>query len=134
MGYYSKIYEGSPIKGNQGNPDELGERLSKEFVTDLITLAPILKHKSFSEEKEWRIVSSSLRDNPTIKFRSSNYGIIPYFEFPLCESKLKMNIKQIFIGPGNNNIHSKEALKQLLNKNNINFEKIIISRTPIRSS
>ena len=55
---YSKKYDEAIKNNNQKNSDELAHSISNEFIISLFALAPMLKHESFREEKEWRIVSS----------------------------------------------------------------------------
>lgn len=88
---------------NQKNPDELANTITNEFIISLFSLAPMLKHESFKEEKEWRIVSSRLRVMPKIEFRANESTIIPYIEISLCQSEEEIDFKRVFLGPASNN-------------------------------
>lgn len=54
---------------------------------DLLRAALLLKHESFSEEREWRLVLPSERIHvPThheVKFRYTHDALVPYVEYPL---------------------------------------------------
>jgi hypothetical protein len=94
----------------------------------------MLKHESFKEEKEWRIVSSNLRVTPDIKFRANESSIIPYIEISLCQSEEEIEFKKVFIGPTSINYYSKEAVLQLLKKNRVPQNAIRLSSAPYRSA
>jgi len=131
---YSNKYEEAVKKENQNNPDQIAHSLSNEFIISLFAIAPMLKHDSFKEEKEWRIVSSNLRVTPDIKFRTNESSIIPYIEMALCNNESEIELRKIFIGPASNNEYSKEAVMQLLWKNRVPENNIRFSSAPYRSA
>lgn len=58
--------------------------LAVQFTRELSKYGAILKHDSFEEEKEWRLVSYSRGVNhPSIKHRAGSHSIIPYLDFDL---------------------------------------------------
>ena len=130
---YSKRYVEAMNVNNQKNSDELAHIITNEFIISLSALAPMLKHESFKEEKEWRIVSSRLRVMPEIKFRANESTIIPYIEISLCQSEEEIHFKRIFLGPASNSQFSKEAVLQLLKKNRMPEHTIELSRASYRS-
>ncbi len=130
---YSKKFEKVAKKENEKNPDQLAESLSNEFIISLFAIAPMLKHDSFKEEKEWRIVSSNLRTEPDINFRANESSIIPYIEMALSKNENEIEIKTVFIGPASNKEYSKEAVLELLRKYRIQENDIRFSSTPYRS-
>lgn len=131
---YNKKYSESLKNNDKNNSDELARSISNEFIISLFALAPMLKHESFKEEKEWRIVSSLLRVMPDIQFRANESNIIPYIEISLCQSKEEIEFKKIFIGPSSINQYSKEAVLQLLRKNRLHHNAIRLSSAPYRSA
>jgi hypothetical protein len=130
---YSKKYEEVSKKENEKNPDQLAKSLSNKFIISLFAIAPMLKHDSFKEEKEWRIVSSNLRTIPDINFRANESNIIPYIEMALSKNENEIEFRKVFIGPASNNEYSKEAVLQLLRKNRIQENNIRFSSAPYRS-
>ena len=131
--FYNKKYVEAINVNNQKNPDELANTITNEFIISLFGLAPMLKHESFKEEKEWRIVSSRLRVMPEIEFRANESTIIPYIEISLCQSEEEIDFKRVFLGPASNNQFSKEAVLQLLKKNRMPEHTIKFSMVPYRS-
>ena len=70
------------------------------FYTGLYQVAPALKHPSFSEEREWRIVSNvSWPNTVSPKFRTGKSMLIPYRGFDLAFQGEKMPISRIIVGP-----------------------------------
>lgn len=65
----------------------LCKQLSWEFGQHLARFGSILKHPAFREEKEWRLISSSIQEpHPQLDFRGTLSRIVPYFRFKLlCE-------------------------------------------------
>lgn len=70
------------------------------FFTGLYQVAPALKHPSFSEEREWRIVSNVAWPNTAPpRFRPGKSMLIPYREFNLAAESQRMWVSKIFVGP-----------------------------------
>lgn len=71
-----------------GGIEAIYERVVKEFAQDVAKHGPVLKHRSFSEEREWRLVSSPLNIvHPKISYRAGRHSIVPYFEFDLVDAE-----------------------------------------------
>jgi|HubBroStandDraft_6_1064221.scaffolds.fasta_scaffold03031_4 hypothetical protein len=102
------------------------------FFTGLFKFAPALKHPSFSEEKEWRVVSQIVDSNDNIKFRAGKSMVIPYGDFDLAEDG-KMPLSKIIVGPTPHKELSVQSVRQLLFSNNINDCVVVPSSVPYRS-
>ncbi len=93
----------------EGRLGELQQVLSVAFAElqfDLMRIAPLLKHESFSEENEWRLVlpSETIKmptKNP-IQFRAIRDGLVPYIAHPLLEPNQEGPIpcNDLILGPG----------------------------------
>jgi len=84
-------------------------------------LAAELKHHSFEEEQEWRIVYAPklpLRDAPLdrdcIKFRVRASGIVPYAVLPLGEGSANPPVEVVRVGPGLDREPEGAAVRRLL--------------------
>jgi hypothetical protein len=102
--------------------------------------APILKHKSFGEEREWRIVTRPLAfSDERFAFRLGPSMLIPYFRLSLGAESL--GIKEVVIGPTPHPEQSFRSLSGLLLKHDqdamslFNAERIVIrhSEVPYRN-
>lgn len=96
-----------------------------EVETDLLRLAAILKHPSFREEKEWRIVSPVITDDgeARILFREGHAMLVPYIEFALGLDPEPFDLEHVFLGPTPNVNISMNSLKMFLEKNGITLER-----------
>ncbi|WP_434036872.1 DUF2971 domain-containing protein [Formosa sp. 4Alg 33] len=73
--------------------------LSQQFYSSFLLMATRLKHPSFREEKEWRLIGGPFSNKlEKFKFRSALQMLIPFYEFDLFSDKNLM-IEKIVIGP-----------------------------------
>jgi Protein of unknown function (DUF2971) len=117
--------------GDKEQEIELGGKLG--FYMNLY--APILKDPSFSEEKEWRIISRPLsckREN--FDFREGNSMLIPYYRLNLGESPKDLGIHEIVVGPTPHPETSIRSTWSFLTKHALNKKvHVTASRVPYRS-
>jgi len=72
----------------------------ESFFIALFKIAPAFKHPSFSEEKEWRLVSEVILQTDTeTQFRTGKSMLIPYRNFRLTDTEGRMPVSKVFIGP-----------------------------------
>lgn len=91
--------------------------------SDLLRIAALLKHPSFQEEEEWRIVSPVITDylRSPVLFREGASMLVPYFEFKLTAgSGEPIPLEHLFLGPTLNINLSMDSLKLYLAKQGIN--------------
>lgn len=104
--------------------------------SDLLRIAAILKHPSFAEEEEWRIVSPVINDylNASVLFRESTSMLVPYIEFNfIAENGFPIAMEHLFLGPTPNITISMNSLVMFLLKNGIQPDKgISYCRIPFR--
>lgn len=88
---------------------------------DLLRIAAILKHPSFREEKEWRIVSPVMgnsREAPVL-FREGHAMLVPYIEFDLSLDGRPLVMDHLYLGPTANSNISMHSLAMFLEQNGI---------------
>lgn len=91
----------------------------RNLVEYLYRYAPILKHHSFVEEREWRIITRPIgRSNEHFGYRPGGSMLIPYFRLPLAKEKT-LGIKDIVIGPTPHPEQSKNSVAGLCLKYDI---------------
>ena len=101
--------------------------------------APILKDASFSEEREWRIISRPLMcTGERYGFRQGRSMIIPYYRFPLSATDQQIKIDEIVIGPTPHIRQSQRSVFSLLVSMDLDdhdpfFSKVNCSSIPYRS-
>lgn len=105
-----------------------------DFVLGMLLLGPRIKHPSFSQEDEWRLVSNppAVKEKK-IKFREGMSMIVPYIEFHLSTQIESMPIKEITIGPTPHNELSMISIRRLLQANGIRHCSVRCSEIPYRT-
>lgn len=96
-------------------------------------LGPMIKHSSFKEEAEWRMVSSA-KDctDPSYKFRAGKSTIIPYYIFSLGERTNELPIREVVVGPNPNQELATNPISSLFSKYGISKWEISTSKIPFR--
>lgn len=90
-------------------------RFGNSFVRALKDIAASFKHPSFEEEREWRIVTSSLPSaGEHIKFRAGISLLIPYMHLGLADEGEGLPISHAFVGPTARPEYSKYTLVDAL--------------------
>ncbi len=90
--------------------------------SDLLRIAAILKHPSFREEEEWRIISPVVTDfvRAPVLFREGTSMLVPYIQFDfLDELNSPIALEHIFLGPTPNITISMNSLTMFLAKSGI---------------
>ncbi|ARU57786.1 hypothetical protein OLMES_3765 [Oleiphilus messinensis] len=101
----------------QSATDECFANLFNRIESDLLRIAAILKHPSFQEEEEWRIVSPVVTDylNSPVRFREGVSMLVPYIEFNLMRlDTRRIAIDHIYLGPTPNIDLSMNSLEMYL--------------------
>ena len=121
--------------------DVIKESLSKagptlgpqgEFANMLMKIAPMIKNESFTEEREWRLISGPI-SSKELDYRSGASMIIPHFRFPLCDDQARLELSDVIIGPTPHRELSCEALTSLFISRNVEFRSISPSSIPFRN-
>lgn len=101
--------------------------------TQAVTLAlPALasiKHSAFAEEKEWRLLVSSMEAQRADSFRVGPLGLIPYIEIPL---NLSDTVHEIVIGPGGHSDLRVTGIARLLRGLDLPGVHVRVSSAPFR--
>lgn len=107
-------------------PDQSGKEsyraVFQQIESDLLRIAAILKHPSFREEEEWRIVSPVITDYVAapVQFREGASMLVPYILFHLMpRDDSPIALEHLFLGPTPNITISMNSLTMYLSKNGI---------------
>jgi hypothetical protein len=73
-----------------------------EHHVEIVRCAAELKHRGFSEELEWRLVSEEDHREAAFlsEFRATKATVVPYRSIPLADQASDLPIEEIVIGPG----------------------------------
>jgi len=83
-----------------------------DFAHRLAEIAPRIKHESFKDEKEWRLVSRAI-SVWDLEHRSGESMIIPYYSIPIDYEGQLEPISEIVVGPTPHTELSKESVHSL---------------------
>jgi hypothetical protein len=104
------------------------------FLLGFYMLAPAFKHPSFSEEREWRLVSGLVSpDDAATKFRRGKSMLIPYSEIELTDDRGKMPIGEIIVGPTPHMHEAITSVRYLAISRGLASCRVEGSRTPYRA-
>jgi hypothetical protein len=96
--------------------------------------APILKDRSFSEEREWRIISRPLMcSSELFDFREGRSLLIPYYRFPLADKELTFRVHEVVVGPTPDEQRSKMSVKSFLVHRGLGDVPVEVSGVPYRN-
>lgn len=100
------------------------DRLWKEIRESLCRYGALLKHPSFEEESEWRIVVPDVPTLGRLEFRQSNQIVVPYVEVDIRHALQTCGnspvVPQVNLGPGNDRLMQKTV--ERLTKKTVGFE------------
>jgi hypothetical protein len=103
-----------------------------DFTRKLVATASILKHPSFEEEDEWRLISEQGLNSSSLSFRPGGSMLTPYFEFKLGDKRDYLG--SITVGPNPHPDLANDAVLMLLSKYGISNEtKIFETGIPFRN-
>jgi hypothetical protein len=112
----------------------LGQPPGGNLVAYLNRYAPILKHKSFSEEKEWRIISRPLPcSHERFGYRAGASMLIPYFRIPLSSEQQAIRIEEVVIRPTPHPQQSVRSVTGLLTRHDLREVTVRNSDAPYRN-
>jgi len=77
--------------------------------------ALIFKHEKFQGEKEWRIFSRVLMEEPDLDFRQGKSMLIAYRRVPLKDDNGQLPLWDVVVGPNPNKEQSRRSVQSLLN-------------------
>ena len=100
-------------------PTESYYDVFERVESDLLRIAALLKHPSFQEEEEWRIVSPVLDDyvQTPVQFREGTSMLVPYLEFKLgLDENESIELEHVVLGPTPNINLSMNSLTMFLSK------------------
>lgn len=90
---------------------ESWQGLFQRIEGDLLRIAAVLKHPTFEEEQEWRIISPVMHTlTDRVEFREGISMLIPYFNFDLRDEAGRLTLEHVYLGPTSNTDLSMNSL------------------------
>ncbi len=106
------------------------EEMTKDAIRHVINItSPMMKNPGFAEEEEFRyLVPPLLVENSTLKFRTRNGIIIPYFELK-PNSGQKLPISEIVVGPCVDFDKASYSIKKILEQ--VDHQEMMIKKSSV---
>jgi len=115
-----------------GDQEHAIKGASTFFLLGLVSLAPVLKHPKFHEEREWRLVSEPMKLKDA-SYRPGRSFLVPYLPVPLESEHGLLPIENVVVGPGPHPQLDMIALSGLLHNHNAPETRVVESEIPYRS-
>lgn len=106
--------------------------IQDHFLRFFFLWAPTIKHHSFWEEREWRLVGIHNCDSPEIGYREGPTMIVPYYNFRLCPPGGPLTFPGGFLGPSRHPELANDSAIALLNSRNAHMPSLTFTQTPYR--
>ena len=104
------------------------------LIAYLNRYAPILKHETFSEEREWRIVTRPIMcRNDRFGYRPVDRCLFPTTEFRWPVRTSKFAVERIVLGPVPHGDQAVRAVKSLMVKHRLKDAQVLGSDVPFRN-
>ncbi len=119
---------------NEDDVDRLADKVvlvAHDMTAILAAALPQLKHGSFSDEREVRVIQYE-EDKDKIHYRTSGEIFIPFIkkEF-LCEDGLICSLTDIVVGPGKNQLRNSRSIAGYMKSKGYENIRITISECPL---
>jgi len=112
---------------------DISSSLEWSFIlVEIISFSTFIKHESFIDEKEYRIIKSGINDDK-VNHREGKSMIIPYIEFSPMDENNKLPIRRIIVGPTPHPELSELSVLSLLKSKEYEGIEVEISDVPYRS-
>lgn len=115
----------------ESNKKSSPSEVSIKILNEIMKISPYIKHVSFKNEKEFRIIHET-NYNDEGKYRYGKSMIVPYVEFSPLDGDGKLPISEIIVGPTPHSELSKKSVQSLLNSKGYDIE-VKTSKIPYRS-
>jgi hypothetical protein len=117
------------------NPDKprtymASRHAGDDFADRLALIAPLIKHESFEDEKEWRLVAEKVSPSE-LCHRLGRSMLIPYYKIPIGDDDKFDSIREIVVGPTPHPKLSEASVKSLAIAAGLNIPNDAIETTSI---
>lgn len=92
----------------------------------ILTLSPQFKHKSFEDEREWRLIINEPKKQSDLEYRTKDNVLVPYLK--LGQRGVPLPITKITVGPGKDVDITMQSVEMFL-KSKMHYEDVEVSRS-----
>jgi hypothetical protein len=95
--------------------------------------APILKDRSFRDEREWRIISRpQMCRGSRFSFREGSSMMTPFYRFPIGDDDMPVPFEEVVVGPTLDQSRSKASVRSFLVSRGLGDVRVRLSAVPYR--
>ena len=99
-----------------------------QLMSLVLPTVAAIKHPTFAEEQEWRLLSTSWGASESLRFRPGSAGLVPYVEVSLPDDA----VAHVIVGPGRYPRVRISGVAQLLERHGMGGVEVVGSRSPLR--
>lgn len=120
------------VTSTSGDLFSYGTLSASDLENLILSLSPQFKHKSFEDEREWRVIVNGPQKTGDLCYRTKDNVLVPYIR--LGEPNLPLPIEQVIIGPGKDMDITLQSVELFL-KSKLEYEdvEVIKSTVPFRT-
>lgn len=107
---------------------EIYQRLTRE----LLVLAPMIKHESFEDEHEWRLIVPPKPNLWRLSFCPGRSMLTPYVELPWKGSDYEITLANVVVGPMPQADLAAESVRRLIYQEKLGNVPVLNSDSPFR--
>jgi len=135
VGSYLGLLQGITVSANRATKG-LVESAAFNFVGALVRVAPLLKHPTFFEEREWRLVATTPPVGNSVKSRRVGNSVLPYREIRLAGAGSDSGtvIGKVVVGPARKLQASVDAIRKVLHAEGMFECEVVASASPFRAN
>ena len=135
VGSYLGLLQGIWVSAGRATRG-LVESAAFYFVGALVRVAPLLKHPTFFEEREWRLVATIPPVGNSVKSRRAGDSVLPYREIRLAGrgSDSGTVIRKIVVGPATELQASVDVIRKVLGAEGMFESEVVVSASPFRAN
>jgi hypothetical protein len=134
VSFHIQEFHSRAVEQQGTETDKVRDGVSWQFVRYLAGYAPLLKHASFAEEREWRLISQPMPVNHSqMAYRSGRSMLIPYFRLRLCQADEPLDVSRVTVGPTPHPIQARAAVTSVFSKHKVTGWSVSDTLTPYRN-
>jgi hypothetical protein len=96
---------------------------------NLLPLLATIKHPSFSDEEEWRVILGEDSEGRSESFRVSRFGITPYVEMAFEP----VAVREVIVGPSVHQDLRASGVRRLLTRYQYDSTDVYVTDSPFRT-
>jgi len=105
-----------------------GSTGNNRLMTIVLPAVATIKHPTFAEEKEWRLLTTTWGIPTGLQFRPGPVGLVPYLRFKFPPDA----VAQVVVGPGLYSDARTNGIRQFLASCGLDSVEVVGSRSPLR--